>query len=304
MTEKIFKRGNRRKLFSVTLTVMMVVAVLPMSSLTTYAYDSLPTQINGYEVNWPAGWCVDDGDIVCGNCYECIIRQDSGYIMNINAASGSNPSWVTELTIGTYICGDCGATFTLSEPSGSTPDSTPTPSESAPAPDMKTVNIEGSTLNTWEEIVAHTPDLTAEKLQKVNHSDDALLHVNIVGKDNKTVPVAAVTAMDNSTIEGLHVFIGEGDAITFFNVFDNTGYTGKNFTHKADITETEKVIEFEDTGKLNTIIAFHTLILPNRAAKVYKVVDGVEVFVGSTVSIDNGGICFAIDELTKYIIRY
>ena len=189
-----------------------------------------------------------------------------------------------------------------------TPELTPTPSESAPAPepkpDMVTVNIDGATYNTWEEITANTPSLTAEKLHKVNASNDDLLHVNIVGKEDKTVPATAVAAMDKSSIGGLHVFIGESDAVTFLNNLDYSKYTGMNFKHEDEVTDNSRTIDFTSKGKLNAVLVFHTLIVPNTKANVYKVVDGNEVFLATLSSNENGGFCFAIDELAKYVIKY
>lgn len=189
--------------------------------------------------------------------------------------------------------------------SGSTPDPTPTESAPEPAPDMTTVNIEGATFNTWEEITANTPNLTAEKLHKVNESsDDDLLHVNIVGKEDKTVPAVAVAAMDKSSIGGLHVFIGESDAVTFLNNLDYSKYTGMNFKHEDEVTDNSRTIDFTSKGKLNAVLVFHTLIAPNTKANVYKVVDGKEVFLATLSSNENGCFCFAIDELAKYVIKY
>lgn len=185
---------------------------------------------------------------------------------------------------------------------GSTPLPDPTPEEAKP--DMTTMNIEGATFNSWEEITANTPNLTSEKLQKVNSSHDDLLHVNIVGKEDKTVPATAVAAMEKSSIGGLHVFIGESDAVTFLNNIDYSKYTGMNFKHEDEVTENSRTIDFTSKGKLNAVVVFHTLIAPDKKAYVYKVVDGKEVLVGTASSNSNGGFCFAIDELAKYIIRY
>lgn len=171
-------------------------------------------------------------------------------------------------------------------------------------PDMATENIEGVTFNTWEEITANTPNLTAEKLQKVNASNDDLLHVNIVGKSDKTVPVSAVQAMDKSTIGGLHVFIGESDAVTFLNSVDYANYTGKNFAHDDTFTENSRTIDFKDKDSINATVMFHSLIAPNATAKIYKVVDGAEVLIGTASSNEFGGICFAINDLATYVIRY
>ncbi len=185
------------------------------------------------------------------------------------------------------------------------PEPTPEPVKPAPVPDMKTENIAGVSLNTWEEIAANTPYLTAEKLQKADASnDDALLHVNIVGKADKSVPVAAVQAMKNSSIGGLHVFVGGSDAVTFLSNLDYSKYEGVNFNHEDVIDKNGRVIDFTSKGKINATVMFHTLIAPNVKAKVYKVVDGKEVEIATLSSNENGGFCFLIDELGKFAIKY
>lgn len=237
---------------------------------------------------------------------DCLFKQDSvsDYALsNLNIDVANKNVFLDD----TYAAADEGKIldmeirFTVdSSAPGPNPDSAP----SKYTPDMATVNIEGATFNTWEEITANTPNLTAEKLQKVNASNDDLLHVNIVGKSDKTVPVSAVQAMDKSTIGGLHVFIGESDAVTFFNSVDYANYTGKNFAHNDTFTENSRTIDFKDKGSINATVMFHSLIAPNATAKIYKVVDGAEVLIGTASSNEFGGICFAINDLATYVIRY
>lgn len=171
-------------------------------------------------------------------------------------------------------------------------------------PAMKTVNVNGETLNTWEEIAVSIPEVTSDKLEKSGNSDDALLQVNIVSKEDKTIPANAVQALDKSSIDGLHVFIGESDAITFLNNSDYSDYPGKSFNHNDTTTESSRTIDFADKGLLNSSVVFHTLISPKKVASIYKIVDGNETFMGTVESNEVGAICFAIDELATYILRY
>lgn len=171
-------------------------------------------------------------------------------------------------------------------------------------PDMNTINIGDKTFFTWSEIVSNTPLLSREELMAVNNDNSDLLHVNIVGKSDKTIPATALESVEKSVIGGLHVFIGESDAVTFINNKNNSEYTDVDFTHQDTFTENSRTIDFNNHVSLNTTVVFHTLITPSTPAVVYKVKDGEEEQIFSFTSNAFGGFCFEIDELATYIIKY
>lgn len=171
-------------------------------------------------------------------------------------------------------------------------------------PDMNTINIGDKTFFTWSEIISNTPLLSREELMAVNNDNSDLLHVNIVGKSDKTIPATALESMGKSVIGGLHVFIGESDAVTFINNKNNSEYTDVDFTHQDTFTENSRTIDFNNHVSLNTTVVFHTLVTPSTPAVVYKVKDGEEEQIFSFTSNAFGGFCFEIDELATYIIKY
>jgi len=171
-------------------------------------------------------------------------------------------------------------------------------------PDMFALYIDGLSFNTWEEVTANIPKLTKEMLHSFNSSNDALLHINLVGKEDKTIPAAPIQAMAYSTIDGIHVYVGDSDAVTFINGFDYSMYPSKNYKHEDTISENGRTIDFKDKGKLNSLVGLHTVIAPNTRATIIKSVDGIEIELGTLTSDDSGRICFAIDELATYVIRY
>lgn len=173
-----------------------------------------------------------------------------------------------------------------------------------PVPPLKTINYIPKTLTSWEKIVTEFSVIGKDNLELEEESADSLLKVDIVGKEDKTVPSSVVNAMDKSSVYGLHVYIGDSDAVTFLNDLSYVDYTEKNFNHIDTITETGRTIDFTDKGLLNSKVLLHTVVAANTNATIYKVVDGKETVVGKVKSTENGRICFGINELATYIIKY
>lgn len=180
--------------------------------------------------------------------------------------------------------------------------SSPTPAPSKPM--LNTTNIDGLEFNTWEEIIENAPKLEQPKMLEVGKKNKELLHVNILGMPDRYVPADAISAVKSSSLSGLHVFIGESDAVTFLNSGNYTNYKGIDFAHNDTFTENSRTIDFKEKGSINATVLFHSVIAPNTTGKIYKIVDGAEVLIGTAFSNDFGGICFGISDLATYVIRY
>ena len=170
--------------------------------------------------------------------------------------------------------------------------------------EVKTTNIEGTQLNSWTAIENSLPTLTSDKLSQVNGDSTNALMVNISTKSDKTVPASTVKTLAKSPASGMHVFIGNNDAVTFVKAVDYSKYAGVNFAHFDTITENSRVIDFLNKADLNALVMFHTVVPANKNVKIFKVVNGQEVLIAEMTSTELGRICFVIDSTAKYVLRY
>ena len=119
------------------------------------------------------------------------------------------------------------------------------------------------------------------------------LHVDASGF-NKTIPDATVKEVSSSALRGLHVFIGDGDAITFLAKNDLSDYKETNFEHKDTITDHARTIDFTYKQELGATVVFHTTV-PAKLSEVtvYKVdTDNKKIRIVKTTSNANGQVCF------------
>ena len=175
----------------------------------------------------------------------------------------------------------------------------------AALPELKTTNIAGEQISGWDAITASLATQTKEKLQSVSGVNQDLLHVDASGFD-KIIPAATVKAVSSSALKGLHVFIGDSDAVTFLAKSNLSGYKETNFAHKDTATDHTKTIEFTNKQALGTTVVFHTTVpAKTSAVTVYKVgADNKRTLVVKTVSNANGQVCFPITETATYVLEY
>ena len=170
---------------------------------------------------------------------------------------------------------------------------------------MKTTNIAGEQISGWKDITKAISTQTKEKQQSVSGANQDLLHVDASGF-NKTIPDATVKEVSSSALRGLHVFIGDGDAITFLAKNDLSGYKETNFEHKDTITDHARTIDFTYKQELGATVVFHTTV-PAKLSEVtvYKVdADNKKIRIVKTTSNANGQVCFQITETATYILEY
>ena len=203
-------------------------------------------------------------------------------------------------------------------PTPTTPSPTPAPATSEPvtgdsgnsssesvSPALKTTNIAGEQISGWKDITKAISTQTKDKQQSVSGANQDLLHVDASGF-NKTIPTATVKEVSSSALRGLHVFIGNGDAITFLAKNDLSGYRETNFEHKDTITDHARTIDFTYKQELGATVVFHTTV-PAKLSEVtvYKVdADNKKIRIAKTTSNANGQVCFQITETATYILEY
>lgn len=170
---------------------------------------------------------------------------------------------------------------------------------------LKTTNIAGEQISGWKDITKAISTQTKDKQQSVSGANQDLLHVDASGF-NKTIPDATVKEVSSSALRGLHVFIGDGDAITFLTKNDLSDYKETNFEHKDTITDHARTIDFTYKQELGATVVFHTTV-PAKLSEVtvYKVdTDNKKIRIVKTTSNANGQVCFQITETATYILEY
>ena len=106
-------------------------------------------------------------------------------------------------------------------------------------------------------------------------------------------------------MRGLHVFIGNSDAVTFLAKTKLSGYKETNLDHKDTVTDHTRTIEFTNKQALGTTVTFHTTVpVKNGTVTVYKVDANGRTRIATTVSNANGQVCFPITETATYVLEY
>ena len=175
---------------------------------------------------------------------------------------------------------------------------------SAPEPVLTTTNVAGEQITGWDAITKVISTQTKDKQQNVSGANQDLLHVDASGFD-KTIPAATVKAVSTSALRGLHVFIGNSDAVTFLTKSNLADYKETNFEHKDTVTDHSRTIEFTNKQALGTTVVFHTTVpVKNGEVTVYKVDANGRTSIFKTISNANGQICFPITETATYVLEY
>ena len=243
----------------------------------------------------------------------------------VKAAYGNtmNPKAVSFVVSFTVTAGSTPApaepTPAPAEPTPAPADPTPAPVKPAPAvkdndddsseasaalPELKTTNVAGEQIIGWDAITTALATQTKEKLQSVSGVNQDLLHVDAGGSD-KIIPAAAVKAASSSALRGLHVFIGDSDAVTFFTKSDLSGYKETNFAHTDTVADHARTIAFTNKQALGTTVAFHTTVpVKSATVTVYKVDANGRTCIAKTVSNAAGQVCFPMTETATYVLEY
>lgn len=183
-------------------------------------------------------------------------------------------------------------------------DSSSDSGSSAPEPVLTTTNIAGEQITGWDAITKVISTQTKDKQQNVSGANQDLLHVDASGFD-KTIPAATVKAVSTSALRGLHVFIGNSDAVTFLAKSKLSDYKETNFEHKDTVTDHSRTIEFTNKQALGTTVVFHTTVpVKNGEVTVYKVDANGRTRILKTVSNAGGQVCFPITETATYVLEY
>lgn len=199
--------------------------------------------------------------------------------------------------------------------SSSTGSSSSSQTPTAPAePVMASVNYNGATLKSWKDIQKAMANLSAGNLKDMPEQKGSvgplLLQVDI---QNTTgyLPSGPVSEIAGKQNVGLHLFLGNGVAVTLFGQNVDANFKGTNLSNiikKADTQgKKEYLIDFKEKGKIGAVILLHASIPDgaNNKAAIYKEEkDGSRTLLLNSEIHENGSICFPIDTKEKFIIEY
>lgn len=82
------------------------------------------------------------------------------------------------------------------------------------SPSMKAVNESTATLSGWEQVNSFLMREDVKSLEAVDGKNADLLHLDITNSDKK-IPAEVLESLKKSALRGLHVYLGDGTAVTF-----------------------------------------------------------------------------------------
>ena len=174
-----------------------------------------------------------------------------------------------------------------------------------PTPVVKdfTTNIGGVEINSWED-VSNVMNTKADIITAEPNSDFKLFKLEL-SKKQLTIPTSVVSNVATSKVDGLHCFIGDGDAITFIDNGTLGNYVPTDFTHSDRTTDDMKFINFAKPQAIGATVLLSTRVpAKNAPVAIWMFVDGKYELVGFDVSNETGNIAFPISSTGQFVLTY
>ncbi len=132
-----------------------------------------------------------------------------------------------------------------------------------------------------------------------------LVSVSLTG-NSITVPATTFSTLDNSNVDGLHIFTNNGVALTFLK--NNTGNKQGALDIASKVTKGRDYtrIAFKKPQALNAVTALHTSVPAGiKTVRLYVVgPNGNKVFVAELKPLPGGQVAFLIGALGTYELDY
>ena len=174
-----------------------------------------------------------------------------------------------------------------------------------PTPVVKdfTTNIGGVEINSWED-VSTVMTTKADTIITEPNSDVKLFKLEL-SKKQLTIPTSVVSNVATSKVDGLHCFIGDGDAITFIDNGTLGNYVPTDFTHSDRTTDDMKFINFAKPQAIGATVLLSTRVpVKNAPVAIWMLVNGTYELVGFDVSNETGNIAFPISSTGQFVLTY
>ncbi len=179
------------------------------------------------------------------------------------------------------------------------------PATSAPAetPQQFVSSVAGVEIKNWDD-VSKVMESKADLIEAQPNSDIKLFQLEL-SKDKLTIPTNVVSSVATSAVDGLHCFIGNGNAITFVDNGTLENYIPTDFTFKDSQSDTMKVIDFAKPQSIGATVVFSTRVpVKNAPVAVWMWVDGEYQLLGQYSANETGNIAFPITSTGKIVLTY
>lgn len=175
-------------------------------------------------------------------------------------------------------------------------------------PEIQSTNVNGEQLDSWEDINAALADLDVSDLAAVKGTTDPMLQLDISGATKKVIPADTLSLADQvQELKYIHVFIGDGEAVTFdTNSKKVKNYKTTDFEHKDTVTDSTKTIKFITDKETGVPIMLHsTAPEKNTKYNIYYVdANGNKTLISiGNRSTGAGAICFPISRTGTYVLE-
>lgn len=166
-----------------------------------------------------------------------------------------------------------------------------------------TSNIAGIEINSWAD-VSNVIMTKAVAIEAQPNSDIKLFKLEL-GKNQLTVPTNVVSSVAGSGVDGLHCFIGNGNAVTFMDNGTLDKYIPTDFTSTSKETATMKTISFANPQEIGATVLFSTKVpVSDKTVSIWLKKDGKYELVGVAQANETGNIAFPISCTGEFVLTY
>jgi len=171
------------------------------------------------------------------------------------------------------------------------------PASSAPVSNLSD-SVGGVVIENWYDlsaVIETTPEAVRNDLVEI-----------VVNYKNTTVPQRVFQALAESKAKGIHMFTGNGTALTFANTGNIASQPEIDLTCQTTESAGKKTISFKSYDSLVANVLLHSIV-PEGTSSVkvfYTGTDGIRKELYTLVPTKEGRFCFPINTLGLYEIEY
>ena len=166
--------------------------------------------------------------------------------------------------------------------------------------------VGGNAIHSWNDLNKALGTKVVSNTTKSDISSKTELVQLKLRNNNTTVPASTFANLSNTNCSGLHLFTGNGTAVTFVNDAKLAGQKAINIGCSTAPLSGRKVITFKAFTKLSSTVVLHaTVPAGTKTVSVYFTgADKKRILVTTVAPTAEGRLCFAIDHLGKYELVY
>ena len=166
--------------------------------------------------------------------------------------------------------------------------------------------VGGNAIHSWNDLNKALGTKVVSNTTKSDTSSKTELVQLKLRNNNTTVPASTFANLSNTNCSGLHLFTGNGTAVTFVNDAKLAGQKAINIGCSTASLSGRKVITFKAFTKLSSTVVLHaTVPAGTKTVSVYFTgADKKRILVTTVAPTAEGRLCFAIDHLGKYELVY